>query len=89
MTASITTLLRQSYIRTSLDTNIKLFTSIFLSFRQLDEPSLILDAKACAEKPAKTTECTAPILAQASMVATAIGDTGRYTATLCPFVTPV
>ena len=36
----------------------------------------ILEARACAEKPAKTTECMAPILAHANIVATVIGHTG-------------
>lgn len=39
-------------------------------------PSLILPAKDPALKPAKMTVWTAPILAQASIAATAIGETG-------------
>lgn len=51
-------------------------------------PSLILPAKESALKPANTTVWTAPILAQASIAATASGDTGMYMATRSPRCTP-
>ena len=49
---------------------------------------MILEANASEENPAKTTEWIAPILAQASMEATAIGETGKYMTTLSPALTP-
>ena len=41
-----------------------------------------------AEKPAKTTECTAPMRAHARKAATACHVIGRYTDTVSPFLTP-
>ena len=41
-----------------------------------DLQSIILPAKESAEKPPNTTECTAPILAQASIEYTAWGTIG-------------
>ena len=42
----------------------------------LGRASLILIANSCAANPPKTTECTAPILAQASIPMTASGTIG-------------
>ena len=54
----------------------------------LASASSIRDRRASAEKPPKTTEWIAPILAQASRVITASGIIGRYTATRSPLATP-
>ena len=43
---------------------------------------------ALEENPAKMTEWVAPILEQANIDATAIGDTGMYMATMSPFLMP-
>ena len=50
--------------------------------------SLIRSASALALKPAYTTECIAPILAQANMAIALSGIFGIYIATLSPFLTP-
>jgi hypothetical protein len=50
--------------------------------------SSIRVASSGAAKPPKTTECTAPILAQASIAIIASGIIGRYTITRSPLATP-
>ena len=50
--------------------------------------STIRLARLSAEKPPKTTECTAPIRAQASIEIIASGTIGIYKVTRSPFVTP-
>ncbi len=51
--------------------------------------SIMRSARAFAEKPAKTTEWIAPILAQASIEIASSGTIGRYIATLSPFLMPL
>ena len=53
-----------------------------------DCASFALSTRACAEKPEKTTEWTAPILAQASMAIGNSGTIGRYIVIRSPFPTP-
>ena len=50
--------------------------------------SRILFLSDSAEKPAKTTECTAPILAQASITIASSGTMGMYTVTTSPLRMP-
>ena len=50
--------------------------------------SSILVASSGAANPPNTTECTAPILAHASMAIAASGIIGRYTMTRSPLATP-
>ena len=50
--------------------------------------SSIRTASSLAANPPNTTECTAPILAHASMAITASGTIGRYTTTRSPATTP-
>ena len=50
--------------------------------------SSIRVASSGAAKPPNTTECTAPILAHASMAISASGIIGRYTITRSPWPTP-
>ena len=45
---------------------------------RLQEASLILSSKDLAEKPAKTTECIAPILAHARVAIASSGVMGMY-----------
>ena len=54
----------------------------------LGAASSILVASSGAANPPNTTECTAPILAHASMAIAASGIIGRYTMTRSPLSTP-
>lgn len=51
-------------------------------------PSVMRWARASAEKPPNTTECTAPIRAQASMAIGSSHTSGMYIATASPLTTP-
>ena len=51
--------------------------------------SFILSAREVDEKPAKTTEWTAPTLAHANIAIAASGTIGMYIITLSPFLIPL
>ena len=55
----------------------------------LQSASLILSDNDFAEKPAKTTECIAPILAQAKTAIANSGTIGMYKQILSPFFAPL
>src|SRR5213594_4059605 len=78
------------------DSSTTFFSSTFLPFLTppsavmiiLDCASFALSTSACEEKPEKTTEWTAPILAQASIAMGNSGTMGMYIVTLSPLLTP-